>query len=464
VLLRLGRLVEVQPALSVALYQPDRDLRLAARGLIGAARVRSGDETALAYLEAVHAEAQTAARDVRSEIALHVALAQFVRRDYVAAEAALDRISVDADIVYARALEYRGWIAMVRGDHERSTAAFIDALDHVDRSRRRDLYAEANCTQALAGLALERFDRPAWAIVARRRALIDWSADSLKEHRFFVAMRAAVFAYDVEGDPLQAAWEARCAEEWAPSDVFRVQALCCRAQIARKARESVSQRNHVEAAYRLFSRLTVPLGDGDAVMVPLVLAEELANAGRGGEARAMLVRFQGCRFSPTLSMSHDPRVVGFEKLVDAQVLEAEGRFDEAIGAFREAFDFFKRAGSLRRSLTAAVRLLRLSPDDEHVRRHVDAVAARTAKGSWIAALAEGLRRVHAAGDLSHVQRQYLGLLCDGKSNPEIARICKRSVHTVRNQVAALFETFGVQSRTELVALCARLGILDFRPD
>jgi DNA-binding CsgD family transcriptional regulator len=58
----------------------------------------------------------------------------------------------------------------------------------------------------------------------------------------------------------------------------------------------------------------------------------------------------------------------------------------------------------------------------------------------------------------------LGLLCDGKSNPEIARICKRSVHTVRNQVAALFEAFGVQSRTELVALCARLGILDFRPD
>jgi DNA-binding CsgD family transcriptional regulator len=358
-------------------------------------------------------------------------------------------------------LEYRAWVATALGDQEQATMWFAAALDASDGCTQRDRYLEANCTQALAALALERFDRAAWAQVVRRRATFDWSADGLREHRFFIALRAAVYAYDVEGDPLQAAWEARCAEEWAPTDAFAVQALCCRAQIARKARESVSQRNHVEAAYRLFAAIGISLGDGDAAMVPLVLAEELANAGRANDAREMVALYRSrSSMSPLLSMAHDPRVAGFETLVEAQVLEAEGNVREAVGAYRDAFRFFSGIRSLRRSLTAAVRLIRLAPEDETVREHVATIAAGIPKGSWIAPLAEGLRRANAARSLSATQRAYLTLLCDGRSNPEIARLRGRSVNTVRNQVAVLFDIFGVQSRAELVAQCARLGILD----
>ena len=460
-LLRLGRPADVPVGLQPLLGHDDDGVRLSARGLIGTARVRMRDEGGVRALQDALDDAATAAPAVRSEIAIGLALAHYANTDYQAAVRALDLVDRDSDISYARALEYRGWVATALGDQEAATRWFAQALEAIDGCRQRDRYLEANCTQALAALALERFDRAAWAEVVRRRAELDWSADSLHEHRFFIALRAAVFAYDVEGDPLQAAWEARCAEEWAPTDAFRVQALCCRAQIARKARESVSQRNHVEAARCLFEGIRGSLGDGDALIVMLVLAEELSNAGAAADAREMFSRYRNhSRMSPLLSMAHDPRLVGFETLVEAQILEAEGRVREAVGAYREAFRFFSGIRSLRRSLTAAVRLTRLSPDDATVRDHVETVAAEIAKGSWIAPLAEGLRRAGAARWLSPAQRTYLTLLCDGKSNPEIARVCNRSVHTVRNQVAVLFDIFGVQSRAELVALCARLGILD----
>ena len=459
-LVRLGKHAEASQCLQFLLGHSDRDIRLTARSLIGAARIRGGDGDALRDLQQALSDAATAAPAVRAELAVHVALAHYARGAYAAADAALDRVGPETDIVYARALEFRGWIAMAYGDQDRATTSFLKALEVIGGCRRRDRYVEVNCTQALAGLALERFDREAWAVVTQRRAALDWSAGSFGEHRFFIAMRAAVFAYDVEGDPQLAAWEAHCAEEWAPNDAFRTQALCCRAAVARKAREAVSQRNHVEAAYRVFLGMRQPLGEGDETMVPMVLAEELANVGRAAEARSMMAIFRNRRTSAVISMSHDPRLAGYETLVEAQVLEAEGRRREAVAAFREAFEFFSRIGSARRSLTAAVRLLRLAPDDPSLWRHVDAVAAQTAKGSWIASLSEGLRRAHAARTLTAVQRDYLTLLCDGKSNPEIARIRRRSVHTVRNQVAALFETFAVGSRAELVAQCARLGILD----
>jgi DNA-binding CsgD family transcriptional regulator len=70
-------------------------------------------------------------------------------------------------------------------------------------------------------------------------------------------------------------------------------------------------------------------------------------------------------------------------------------------------------------------------------------------------------RHRAAGQrLTAVQQEYLRLLCAGKSNPEIARIRNRSVNTVRNQIVPLFEIFGVQSRSELVAECMRSGVLE----
>lgn len=55
------------------------------------------------------------------------------------------------------------------------------------------------------------------------------------------------------------------------------------------------------------------------------------------------------------------------------------------------------------------------------------------------------------------QRGVLDLLLAGKSNAEIARIRRRSVHTVAHQVDGIFRRLGVGSRLELFALVARLS-------
>jgi DNA-binding CsgD family transcriptional regulator len=101
----------------------------------------------------------------------------------------------------------------------------------------------------------------------------------------------------------------------------------------------------------------------------------------------------------------------------------------------------------------------LSPSEEYVWGHIDAVVAGIAKGSWIGPVADQLRRARHVAELTPLQREHLRLVCAGMSTPDIARIRKRSKHTVRNQIASLFETFSVHNRAELVAECARLGIL-----
>jgi DNA-binding CsgD family transcriptional regulator len=57
-----------------------------------------------------------------------------------------------------------------------------------------------------------------------------------------------------------------------------------------------------------------------------------------------------------------------------------------------------------------------------------------------------------------VQREVLGLICQGKSNPEIARLRKRSLHTIRNLISRLFEVLEVSSREQLAVECVRRGL------
>lgn len=274
-----------------------------------------------------------------------------------------------------------------------------------------------------------------------------------------------MYAYDVDGDPVRAAAEARFAESHAPSAAYRVQALCMRASVARHAGESVAQRDHLNAALEVLSQIDPDLLDGDERLVPLIVAEELANVGRAADARKLLCVYeQHSSTSPMLAITHDLRRDGYEKLVLAQVFDAEENVSKALAAYREAFDIFRRVGYVRRSVMAALRIAKIAPEEDYLWGHIDVATAGISDTSWIRASASALRRKAIGARLTAVQREYLRLLCAGKSNPEIARIRNRSVHTVRNQIVPLFEIFGVQSRSELVAECVRSGVLDATRD
>ncbi len=54
------------------------------------------------------------------------------------------------------------------------------------------------------------------------------------------------------------------------------------------------------------------------------------------------------------------------------------------------------------------------------------------------------------------QSEVLGLLCEGKSNKEIAAVLKMSGNTVRTHISAIFNILGVRNRTEAVIFGRRM--------
>ncbi|HEY6235190.1 MAG TPA: tetratricopeptide repeat protein, partial [Candidatus Elarobacter sp.] len=139
------------------------DASLTARMLLGTAHVRRGDyRQGIAILEEAQRAALGAHPTVRSEIALSLALGYYCLRQLEDAERALDLVSSDADIVHARALEHRGWIAVARSDYATATDNFSGALRRLDGCRHYDRFLEAQSIHALSILAAERLDRPTW--------------------------------------------------------------------------------------------------------------------------------------------------------------------------------------------------------------------------------------------------------------------------------------------------------------
>jgi len=104
---------------------------------------------------------------------------------------------------------------------------------------------------------------------------------------------------------------------------------------------------------------------------------------------------------------------------------------------------------------AAISLWKLTGDQGY---------AQYASAATRALPARSMLRMNVARDIARsirvtaVQREVIALICQGKSNPEIARLRKRSLHTVRNLVARLFELFEVQSREQLAVECVRRGL------
>jgi DNA-binding CsgD family transcriptional regulator len=457
-LLRLNRADEALRALGDAAAIPcATDEAIAMRMLTGAGYVRRGDLTrGLETLLAVEAESASAHRTIRSEIALNVALARYGLRDFDAAERALDLVESHADIVYARALEYRGWIASAQGDGERATQMFRGALEAHDNCKHYDRFLEANCIRALARLALERLDRRTWAFVEERRARMDWSASGLAEPHFWITYCAAAFAIDVEGSALKAAREARDAERLAPSRAYRVEALCKRASIARAAGEQISRRDHIESAAELFEELDVRELAGDETLVPLVLADELAGAGLGPESRRVLDGYlKSARSSAMLDIYHTPATLAFQRLVQGAVAESAGERRTAARRYREAFEGFAAIGYRRRALLSALRLASVKRD-ETATAYAESEVRKLWPQSWMRREVEKTRT--QAVKLTAVQREVLGLICQGKSNPEIARLRKRSLHTIRNLISRLFEVLEVSSREQLAVECVRRGL------
>jgi len=462
-LLRLGRPQDAVAVVSGAfIAHGTLDASLTARMLLGQAYVRLDEhERGLGILEQAYRASQDAHATIRSEIALNIALGYYGLRRLDEADAALDLVSAGADIVHARALEYRAWVAVARADYASATCHFSDAVRRLDACRHYDRFLEATAIQGLGILAAERLDRGAWLFAEPRAERFDWGADGLAQPHHSIAVSASIL-YEADGRIAEALESTRKAEHVASTPGHALLALARRAAILRAVSERFAHGDLVAAMRRELDRIDLASLQGDMRGLPLAIAEETAYAGDVIGARALVKRYDALPApSRMMAMTNDPRDRAYRYFVDAVVADSAGEHREAHVRYQRSFQLYQRIGYERRALLAALRLGELT-GQTYLLEYVDRTLRKLSSRS---PLRERARRHNptltdpVVAELSRIERAVLELVCDGKSTLEIAAVRGRSKQTIRNTISRVLTAFGVSDRSALLRECLRRGIV-----
>ena len=381
--LRAGQAARALVALDDAAELPQGpDERVTAAMLRGTALVRLGRlDEGTPLLERAVGDAAVAHHMVRAEAGYALAHAYFSANRLDDAESALDaHADPNADIVHARALEYRAWVAVARTDYAAATRLFADALRRLDGCRHYDRFLEATAIHGIALLASERLDRTAWLQAEPRALRFDWSADGLAHPYHLMAIHVSVI-YEAEGRIREALRATHDAERIAISPAHALYAQIRRAAILRVIRERYAHDDLVAAIRRGLDEVAPSSLQGDLRWLPLALAEEIAYAGDVFGARALVKRFHDLPSPSRMSaMADDPRDEAYQLFVDAVVADASGDLRDAHARYQRAFQIYHRIGYERRALLAALRLGELTGQAyllEYVDRTLRKLSARS---------------------------------------------------------------------------------------
>jgi DNA-binding NarL/FixJ family response regulator len=105
-------------------------------------------------------------------------------------------------------------------------------------------------------------------------------------------------------------------------------------------------------------------------------------------------------------------------------------------------------------------LLKAAPEAEILAGVRSVASGGTVMAPAIAtALARGIRQQQSAPRLSDREREVLGLVAEGLSNPDIGRRLHVSEATVKTHLLHVFEKLGVGDRTRAVTRAMELGLL-----
>jgi DNA-binding NarL/FixJ family response regulator len=423
---------------------------IAATMLTGAAYVRLGQkQRGESILAGVMEKAADANPTVRAELALQLGIAKFRLGEFEEADRLCAGVPSDADVIYANALEYRGWAAHARYEAAAASQWFRETLRVLATCRRRDRYVEAAALYGLAGLCPELMLTEDWPVVEARLRTFDWSASGLARWRFWVALAASMMC-ETTGDVRGARNWAQRAENSVESPGHRVVVLCRLAAVFRGLGELNAHAEFVERAAAVYDTVDVRDLGADLQQLPLFLAEEVAYTKAGDDAERLVAQYRQS-ISPELKNSSGGLVQygAMERLIEAIVYESRGNTAHAVRAFTAAYRAFVGIGYQRRAAAIALRLARLTGKERYVE-----YAASALRGSgasfW---MCRDLREMRngSGPTVTETEMAVLRLIVHGKTYKEIAAVRRSSAKTVGNHVQSLFRKFGVNSRGELTA-------------
>lgn len=452
-LLRLHRAAEAEVLLrDIIFVDAPLDEALTAQMLFAMARIWSGDAPGgLEILEPLVADAESAHPTLRSEIAFAQAFAYWTMRDLVAAEVALDRIASDADIVTARALNLRGWCALSDREYRTASTCFLATVDHLQKCRAQDHWLAATSLTTTTILAAELFDTTLLRETLARLPMIAQNSGTSTQ-RCQIALHRGLYA-EMAADTIAALNLVREAEVLAPNVGYRILAIATHAAICRNAGELLSAAASIEQGLTLVSSLDLTdFHDEDATGL-LWLAEQVALE-HPDTAIELFERYRNLgKPSARLGLAQDIRLVAYEKYIDGLIQEAVGKRTIACNRYREAFRIFRDLGYVRRAAIVALRLIELTGEEsflQYVERHGGP------SENWLQQRLRTYRghdRTPLPRQLTKTETLILQLICEGKSNDEIAHIRNRHPQTIANMISEIFLVFGVSRRATLISAC-----------
>ncbi len=461
--LRTGRAAEAQAAITETLAtHASLDAALTAQMLLGTARIRQGDpDGGIALLEAAAARAVDAHFAVRSEIAFSTALGFWAKRDIDRAESFLTRVDRRSDIIHARALELTAWCQMARGHYRRCADYFVLTLLRLDSCRAHDRAIVATAISTLSILAAELFDREIARVAQHRARTMEWTSGLGMQH-YLTLLHQALFC-EIDGDTTLAYEYAMQARAIAPTVPFEAFAWSVSAGIARNSGERYVSTAYARRAMQILATLELRELSGEERFSILAVAESCANFDDEHANRLLAAYWGLAPADKMVALIGDRRLAAEESLVAATVAEAHGDLADARCCYRRAFEIFKQVGYVRRALMAAVALVKLNvPESEDLRAYIRLESGSTAnfitRYLAVAAVDQPLGAAEhpIVATLPPAQREVVRLICQGKSNREIALLRRVGEQTIKNMLTKhVFRAFGVSSRAALVSTCLR---------
>ncbi|MCB0873470.1 MAG: hypothetical protein KDC36_08850 [Thermoleophilia bacterium] len=226
-------------------------------------------------------------------------------------------------------------------------------------------------------------------------------------------------------------------------------ALLCRARLALDRGDPRSAADLVDRVLRRVPA-DVPLARLPALEVLTGTALALGDVDRAGGASAELTAIAELVGTPSIQAAADHSA--------AQVAAATGEHDVARVRFEDAVDAYHRSGcrfEAERSRLALAETLAALGRDADAAREADLARGRLAELGAATPHGGGSR-----GVITPREREVLGLVAEGLTNPQIAERLVISEHTVHRHVANLLGKLGVPSRAAAAAKAVQVGLLD----
>ena len=476
---------EQRPGEAEALLAPhvasfhDPDFAATAALLYATAIGRRDPEKGLAMLVDVE---RTAGRrvhpSVRAEIAYRRAHTHWIRGEMAEAER-FARIteSANVDVLAVRATQLRGFVAVVQGRLHDALALFESARRAYGRCREHDVDLAMILLQQIASLEQTlRSDSVNGTHRIRNGRTIPRASVGLGTSNGWRVRVCGddAWLFALDGDAVRAYAKAREAERVAPTDAWRVRGLSYRAAIASAFGEPAAAEMFAVEARALASRVDWAETVDDERFGLLLLAEVFAGFDAVG-ASEILTAFDAIKSPLAVNRvlrNSDARLRGWKAFVRASVARANGDdataaslFAVALEAFRACEYRWRLAQTLAAlaELPAAVRVDAVAaPLDEAV-----ALVSQHFPKAFLARRFDGWARVYVDPRgrlLSPAQRDVLRWLLDGHTPREIAAIKGRGYETIRSHIRAIHRAFGTRAEHQLVAECARRGIVPPRAE